>query len=190
MRVGMWSVGLAAATAAIAVGPWPGSADRGAEEGMRLEISISERQLYEFIDGELENTFDVSVGRAGFETPTGDFRIHRIDWNPDWVPPDSDWAEGYDPKPPGHPDNPMGRVRMVYRAPYSIHGTEVLESLGHARSHGSVRMANDDIISLARRVMEHGGVERSDGWYDEVLANPDRMYEVEIENPVRLINYE
>jgi lipoprotein-anchoring transpeptidase ErfK/SrfK len=168
----------------------PSARAQAAEDGMRLEISLSERQLFEFIDGELVNTFDVSVGQPGHETPTGTFRIHRIDWNPDWVPPASEWAEGYDRKPPGHPENPMGRVRMVYRAPYSIHGTDALESLGRARSHGSVRMANEDIISLARRVMEYGGIERSDGWYEEVIGNPTRMYEVELASPIRLINYE
>jgi lipoprotein-anchoring transpeptidase ErfK/SrfK len=180
--------GFVAALAAVLILPWAGMGS--SESGMRLEISISERKLYEYVDGELRNTFDIAVGKEDHETPTGSFRIHRIDWNPDWVPPDSEWAEGHDPTPPGDPDNPMGRVRMVYRAPYSIHGTEALESLGHAQSHGSVRMANDDIISLARRVMEHGGISRSDAWFDEVLANPGRMYAVELETPVPLENRE
>jgi lipoprotein-anchoring transpeptidase ErfK/SrfK len=180
---------VAAAVVALVTTAFLVVAQRG-DAGMSLEISLSERQLYEFIDGELVNVFDVSVGKAGHETITGDFRIHRIDWNPDWVPPDSEWAEDEDPTPPGHPDNPMGRVRMVYQAPYSIHGTEVLSSLGRAESHGSVRMANEDIIALARRVMQYGGVERSEEWYDEVLSNPETMYEVDLPNPVRLINYE
>jgi lipoprotein-anchoring transpeptidase ErfK/SrfK len=166
------------------------AAPRSDLEPLRLEVSLSERHLYEFADGELVNVFDISVGKAGHETPTGTFRIHRIDWNPDWTPPDSEWAEGHDPTPPGHEDNPMGRVRMVYQAPYSIHGTEVLESLGEAQSHGSIRMGNDDIIELAKRVMAAGGAERSAGWYEEVLGNPTRMYSVELSDPVRLITTE
>jgi hypothetical protein len=84
----------------------------------------------------------------------------------------------------------MGRVRMVYRAPYSIHGTEVLESLGQAASHGSIRMANDDIMELARRVMDAGGAPRSEEWFQEVIADPTEMRQVSLADPVPIINYE
>jgi hypothetical protein len=153
---------------------------------LRLEISLSERELYEFREGELVNTFPVAVGQPGHETPPGDYTIHRIDWNPDWTPPDSPWAAGREYKPPGHPGNPMGRVRMAFAEPYTIHGTEVYESLGRAASHGSVRMGNDAIIELAPRVQAAGGEDRAAGWYDEVLATPTEMVEVPLPDAVPL----
>ncbi len=159
-----------------------------ADQAMRLEISLSERELYEYVGDELVNTYPVAVGQPGHETPTGQWGIHQVDWNPDWIPPDSDWAEGEEYRPPGHPENPMGRVRMIYRPPYSIHGTDDLESLGRAASHGSLRMANDDIMDLARRVMEHGGASRSEEWFQEVKADPTDMREVLLPNPVPLVN--
>jgi lipoprotein-anchoring transpeptidase ErfK/SrfK len=157
-----------------------------ASGSLRLEIDQNARELYLYEAGERTRTYPVAIGQPTHPTPVGEFTIHQIDWNPDWTPPDSEWAEGESYTPPGHPDNPMGRVRMIYRRPYSIHGTEALQSLGRAASHGSVRMANDDIIVLARLVMEAGGVQRSDAWYDEVVGNPRRMYEVELPNPVPL----
>jgi lipoprotein-anchoring transpeptidase ErfK/SrfK len=189
--------GLPAPDAAAAAPPPPGlpapdasaSADPPpARQQMRLEISLGARELYEYLDDELVRTYPVAVGQPGHETPTGSWGIHQVDWNPDWTPPDSEWAESADYTPPGHPDNPMGRVRLIYRAPYSIHGTEELESLGRAASRGSVRMANDDIIELARRVMEHGGVARPEVWFEDVLADPTEMREVPLPNPVPLTN--
>jgi lipoprotein-anchoring transpeptidase ErfK/SrfK len=161
-----------------------------AAPSMRIEVNIGARELYEYRDGERVNTFPIAVGQPQYPTPTGEWGIHRVDWNPDWTPPDSDWAEGAEYTPPGHPDNPMGRVRMVYRAPYSIHGTADLESLGRAASHGSIRMANDDIMDLARRVMEAGGASRPDAWFEEVIAEPTQMRQVSLPDPVPIINYE
>jgi lipoprotein-anchoring transpeptidase ErfK/SrfK len=187
-----WTIGMAMLVPLLGftilqpAGPEPASADTDAT---RLEISISERLLFEYVDDEVANIYPVAVGKTGHETPEGTFRIHRIDWNPDFTPPDSEWAEEYDYMEPGDPDNPMGRVRMVYQAPYSIHGTDALHSLGEAASHGSVRMGNDDIIELARRVMEYGGESRSEEWYQRVLDDPTTMHQVELSNPVLLVNY-
>lgn len=166
----------------------PSTAAAAAHQEMRLEISLSERELYVYLGDELVDTYPVAVGQPGHETPTGSWGVHQVDWNPDWTPPDSEWSADADYTPPGHPNNPMGRVRMIYQAPYSIHGTDDLESLGRAASHGSVRMANDDIIELARRVMEHGGASRPDEWFDAILASPTEMREVPLPDPVPLTN--
>lgn len=154
--------------------------------GIRLEISLSARELYVFEDGEIVDEHPVAVGQPGHETPTGAWVIYRVDWNPDWTPPDSPWAEDREPKPPGHPDNPMGRVRMVFDPPYTVHGTDILESLGHAASRGSVRMGNEDIIRLAPRVMEAGGEPRPEDWVQATLDKPTEMVQVYLPNPVRI----
>jgi len=171
------------ALAALVVGAMPAQAQ---EEGLRLEVVQSERKLHVHLDGRLIETNDVAVGQEEWPTPTGEFGIHQVDWNPDWTPPDSEWAQGREYKEPGHPDNPMGRVRMIYRAPYSLHGTDDLDSLGRAASHGSIRVANEVIAELARLVMEHGGAARDEAWFVEALDNPGEMREVALPEPVRL----
>jgi lipoprotein-anchoring transpeptidase ErfK/SrfK len=159
-----------------------------AADELYLVVSVSERVVRVFRGEEQIRSYPIAVGKEDHETPTGEFRIHQIDWNPDWTPPDSEWAEGFEPTEPGASDNPMGRVRMIYQRPYSLHGTENVESLGQAASHGSIRVANDDIIALARLVMEAGGESRSEGWFERVLGDPTTMHEVPLSDPVRLIN--
>jgi lipoprotein-anchoring transpeptidase ErfK/SrfK len=154
---------------------------------MCLAISISERELYEYHHGELVRVISVAVGQPDDPTPAGEYRIFQIDWNPDWTPPDSPWAAGAQYTPPGHPDNPMGRARLMFDPPYTIHGTDVYESLGRAASHGSVRMGNEDVIALARRVMEAGGAARPEEFYRQVVGDPGTMVSVEIPEPVPLL---
>lgn len=155
---------------------------------IRLVVDISERELYVFQNNDTLRTLPVAVGSSEYPTPTGDFEIHQIDWNPDWTPPESEWSEDEEYTPPGDPDNPMGRVRMVYQSPYSIHGTDELESLGKAVSHGSIRVANEEAIELAKLMMEAGGAERPEAWYERVLANPTEMETVELPEPIPLTN--
>ncbi|CAN5656737.1 hypothetical protein BH23GEM7_BH23GEM7_38080 [soil metagenome] len=157
---------------------------------LRLELSQSERELYVYIDGERVATHPVAVGQPEYPTPTGQYGIHRVDWNSDWTPPDSDWSADREHKEPGDPDNPMGRARILYKGSYSIHGTDVIESLGEAASHGSIRVANEVAMELARLIMEYGGAARSESWYEEARVNPTEMRQVSIPDPVPLVIYE
>jgi lipoprotein-anchoring transpeptidase ErfK/SrfK len=154
---------------------------------LRLEISRSARELHIYIGGERVRTVAVAVGQPGHETPTGEFTIHQVDWNPDWTPPDSDWAADNEPKAPGEAGNPMGRARLIYQAPYSLHGTDALDSLGRRASHGSVRVANEDIIGIARLVQEHGGERREEEWYRNAVDSPTEMFEVSLREPIPLV---
>ena len=96
--------------------------------------------------------------------------MKRSVWNPAWKPPDSKWARGKTAKPPGHPDNPMKRVKMFFKEPdYYIHGTGDEDSLGKAESHGCIRMSEEDVTQLAQLVMEHGGKPMPEPWYRRIL---------------------
>jgi lipoprotein-anchoring transpeptidase ErfK/SrfK len=99
------------------------------------------------------------VGTRKHPTPTGRFRTGRIDWNPRWVPPPSEWARKFKPRAPGDPRNPMQGVKIYFREPwYFIHGTNDPGSIGTAASHGCIRMRTKDAKSLARRISKHGSV--------------------------------
>ena len=137
-----------------------------------LEVDVSEKQLRAYEDGQVVETFDIAVGKEEKPTPTGQFAIKKIIWNPAWHPPDEKWARGKTAKAPGHPDNPMKRVKMFFREPdYYIHGTDDLDSLGSQASHGCVRMAPDDVTKLAQTVMDHGGQPRPLPWYRRVFRS-------------------
>jgi lipoprotein-anchoring transpeptidase ErfK/SrfK len=148
------------------------------ESGLEIEASLSEREMYVYRNGERIRTYSIAIGQPDHPTPTGDFSVHQIDWNPDWTPPDSEWSEDEEYTPPGHPDNPMGRARIIFDRPYTIHGTDDVDSLGEAASHGSIRMSNPDVIELATIIMEAAGEARPESWYDEVLENEGEMVEI------------
>ena len=158
------------------------------DEEIGVLIDISKRELYIYRDGDRRETFAITVGQDTHPTPEGEYKIFQIDWNPDWTPPESEWSEDEEYTPPGDPDNPMGRVRILYDPPYSIHGTEETETLGKDVSHGSVRMENEDIIALAKILMEAGGVEKSEEWYEDVIDNPNEMVQIELSEPIPLTN--
>src|SRR5437868_486354 len=102
-------------------------------QNISLALSISKRQLYVMRGDEIVRSYPVAVGQAKYPTPVGSFNVHRIDWNPEWnPPPESDWTKDKFYTPPGDPANPMGRVRIVYRMPYTIHGAKEISSLGKA----------------------------------------------------------
>ena len=55
----------------------------------------------------LVRTFRVATGQAIYPTPSGLFSIVDMQENPWWYPPNSSWAKGLKPVPPG-PGNPLG----------------------------------------------------------------------------------
>ncbi|HVG22755.1 MAG TPA: L,D-transpeptidase [Thermoanaerobaculia bacterium] len=137
---------------------------------LRLQVDLSERELQVVANEEVIESFAVSVGTDKYPTPEGEFTIRKVIWNPAWKPPDSKWARGKTAKPPGHPDNPMKRVKMFFKEPdYYIHGTGDEESLGKAESHGCIRMSPEEVTRLAQLVMEHGGKPMPEPWYRKVF---------------------
>jgi lipoprotein-anchoring transpeptidase ErfK/SrfK len=152
---------------------------------VRLEVDISERVLYVHHNGEVMNTFPVAVGEPGHPTPTGDFNIDRLIWDPSWVPPNAEWAEDREKKDPADPDNPMEAAKLFFKYPdYYIHGTDATHTLGEAESHGCVRMRPADVEQLAKFVQEHGGEHRSDAWYERVMSREEPKVEISLSDPV------
>jgi lipoprotein-anchoring transpeptidase ErfK/SrfK len=137
---------------------------------LRLEVSLSARELVAYVDGEEAERFSVAIGKDSYPTPEGNFVIRKVIWNPSWHPPASKWARGKSPKPPGHPENPMKVVKMFFKEPdYYIHGTAADDSLGKAESHGCIRMSEEDVTRLGQLVMEHGGKPMPEPWYKRVF---------------------
>jgi lipoprotein-anchoring transpeptidase ErfK/SrfK len=98
--------------------------------------------LYHF--DRLRRLFRVATGQSVYPTPLGRFQI-QVKWrNPWWYPPNSRWARGQKPIPPG-PNNPLGTRWMGLSAPgVGIHGTPNPASIGYSVSHGCIRMYISD----------------------------------------------
>jgi lipoprotein-anchoring transpeptidase ErfK/SrfK len=137
---------------------WSGALSTTADAPMRLEVSLSARELRVIEHGSTVVTYGVAVGRRSHPTPTGSFTTGDIDWNPSWTPPPTDWARDKKYQPPGAAANPMQAVKIYFQAPYYfIHGTNNPDSIGEAASHGCLRMVPEDASALARRIERAGG---------------------------------
>jgi lipoprotein-anchoring transpeptidase ErfK/SrfK len=152
---------------------------------LRLEVNVAQRELYVYRNDQRIATHPVAVGTSEWPTRTGEWTIGQVVFNPRWTPPqEEEWAKDEEVKEPGDPENPLGVAQLVYDAPRSIHGTNEPESLGKAESHGSIRIANEVARELARMVMESGGAQRDDAFFQQVRTNRRERVEVAIPNPV------
>jgi lipoprotein-anchoring transpeptidase ErfK/SrfK len=97
----------------------------------------------------LAKTYPIAVGQAGLETPSGLYRIDDKQVDPSWHVPNSPWAGSLAGRiiPPG-PSDPIKSRWLGFWNGAGIHGTEETWSIGHAASHGCIRMSIPDVIEL------------------------------------------
>lgn len=161
-------------------------ADEAAVSPLSLEVVLSEKMLHVRLGEQLIRSYPVAIGAIGHPTPEGQFLIEEIIWNPWWYPPESEWAEGLSPTPPGTRSNPMRVAKIPFHSPYYyIHGTDQVKSLGTMASHGCIRVSEATAGELGRLVMQWGGLERSEGWYRQ-LAREQKERKLELVTPVRM----
>jgi len=98
--------------------------------------------------------YGVGVGREGF-TWSGAERVTRmLEW-PDWTPPEEMIArQPYLPRfMAGGETNPLGaRAFYLGNTVYRIHGTNQPSTIGTFVSSGCIRLTNEDVMDLYRRV--------------------------------------
>jgi lipoprotein-anchoring transpeptidase ErfK/SrfK len=158
------------------------------EAPLVLKANVSARMLVVQRGDSTLRTYAVAVGQETYPTPTGSFTIRKIVWNPSWrPPPGADWAKGKKAKAPGDPGNPMKVVKIFFREPdYYIHGTDDVESLGSAASHGCLRMDPEEVADLAKLIMEHGGQPREENWFWRIIHSRREEKVVYLNNPIAL----
>jgi lipoprotein-anchoring transpeptidase ErfK/SrfK len=119
-------------------------------QDIRLVLRLKERRVYIYRKDQLQTSFPVAVGKAGWETPTGNFKVIQMIENPSWQHP---WTGEI--VPPG-PDNPLGSRWIGFwtdgKNVIGFHGTPNPESIGRPASHGCVRMYDRDVQALFKKV--------------------------------------
>jgi lipoprotein-anchoring transpeptidase ErfK/SrfK len=163
-------------------------ANRTLDGPLTLRADLSSRILTVMQGDTKIKTYSVAVGSERYPTPTGSYSIRRIVWNPSWhPPPGAAWAKGKSAKGPGDPGNPMKVVKIFFHEPdYYIHGTDAVESLGDAASHGCLRMDPDEVADLAKLIMDHGGQPRGENWFWRIIHSRREEKEVYLDNPISL----
>ena len=114
----------------------------------RILVRLSKFRMWLVRDGKRVFTAPIATGQPAYPTPTGQFEITDMAKNPSWIPPNSPWAKGLEAIPPGA-SNPLGTRWIGTSAPaIGFHATPQEWSVGHAASHGCMRMKRVDVERL------------------------------------------
>jgi lipoprotein-anchoring transpeptidase ErfK/SrfK len=89
-----------------------------------IAVDKNTQQMSVSVDGVPRYRWAVSTGRAGYGTPSGTYHPQRLEKT--W------FSKLYYNSPMPH--------SIFFHGGYAIHGTEDLRHLGHAASHGCVRL--------------------------------------------------
>ncbi len=120
--------------------------------GPVIVIHRGSNRLYLYKGMRFQRVFGVATGQSIYPTPLGRWSV-VVKWrDPWWYPPNSSWAKGEKPIPPG-PGNPLGTRWMGLSASgVGIHGTPDDASIGYSASHGCIRMHISDAEWLFNHV--------------------------------------
>ncbi|MBD2098377.1 L,D-transpeptidase [Trichocoleus sp. FACHB-591] len=134
-----------------ALTPSPIPANPSVEQPIRLEISRSKRRVTLYQGDVAVKSYAIAVGKPGWETPLGTWRVRQKLRNPIWIHPFTGEAvKG------GDPENPLGRHWIGFwtngKNWIGFHGTPNPKSVGQAASHGCVRMYNQDVEEIFQKV--------------------------------------
>ena len=112
----------------------------------KLVLNLKERRVYAYNEDKVLMSYPVAVGKKGWETPTGNFKVTQMIKDPVWQNP---WNGKI---VPSGPKGPIGERWIGFwsdgKNTIGFHGTPTLKSLGTAASHGCVRMRNEDVKVL------------------------------------------
>lgn len=153
-------------------------------QGRHLVLNLPQARLFVYQDGQLQKIYPVAVGKMLTQTPTGSFDITGIYKAPAWHVPKSIQEEmKRNGKPvqtvvPPGPDNPLGPVFVRFgesKLGLGFHGTNAPGSVPGFRSHGCVRLKNNDALELAGTVARGDAVTVA---YQTILLNQDEAGEL------------
>jgi len=113
-------------------------------------VDLSDRRAYVYNSDVVIASYPIAVGKKGWETPTGNFRVMYMQHDPIWRHPITDQV--FEPGP----NSPLGERWIGFwsdgRNQIGFHGTPDIEVLGTAISHGCLRMRNPDVRLLYEQV--------------------------------------
>jgi L,D-transpeptidase ErfK/SrfK len=153
----------------------------GPREGVIVNLPAMRLWWFSPPDGEGRQTVvthPIGIGKLGWSTPLGKFKVISSAKDPTWYPPASvrrAHAEAGNPLPasvPPGPDNPLGRHAVRLDNPvYLLHGTNRPAGIGMRVSHGCIQLYPEDIALLFDRLPPGTPVRMVDqpwlaGWLD------------------------
>jgi hypothetical protein len=121
------------------------------EPAMRVEVHLQQRQVILFRGTIAVKRYEIGIGRPGWETPTGTFRVLQMKRNPIWINPFTNEAV-----PGNDPRNPLRGYWIGFWTDgnnwVGFHGTLDPNTIGKAASHGCLHMHTADLQDLFSRI--------------------------------------
>jgi lipoprotein-anchoring transpeptidase ErfK/SrfK len=136
-------------------GSTPG--ESAAPRNVSIKIDTKTNRLGVFEAEKLIAAYPVTVGSAQNVSPIGDWKVRGIAKSPRFrydkkMLEHGERSGNFYMLPPG-PRNPVGVMWIALnKKGIGIHGTDDPRSIGHAVSHGCIRLANWDVVRLATKI--------------------------------------
>ncbi|OSO94376.1 L,D-transpeptidase [Cylindrospermopsis raciborskii CENA303] len=113
-------------------------------------VDLSDRRVYVYLYDQVVASYPIAVGKKGWETPTGTFKVIHKEHHPIWKHPITGkiFEAGT--------DSPLGDRWIGFwsdgKNEIGFHGTPNKDLIGGAVSHGCLRMRNSDVRMLYEQV--------------------------------------
>jgi lipoprotein-anchoring transpeptidase ErfK/SrfK len=125
--------------------------------GKKILVSLKKRKIWLYNNMKVEKTYRCAIGMPRYPTPRGTFYIGRKVKNPSWTNGGASWAANMPSYIGPGPSNPLGtRALYIYKkgrdTGIRFHGTTKVSSIGHAASHGCMRMTRKSVENFYKRV--------------------------------------
>ncbi|MFN5969904.1 MAG: L,D-transpeptidase [Microcystis sp.] len=116
----------------------------------RLLLNLKKRRVFVYQGQKIIASYPVAIGRRGWETPTGEFRVIQMVREPVWEHPFTGQLV------PSGKNNPLGARWLGFWTDgenfIGFHGTPPENLIGRTVCHGCVRMRDRDIKALFEKV--------------------------------------
>jgi lipoprotein-anchoring transpeptidase ErfK/SrfK len=131
--------------------------DSEAPRNVSVKVDTKTNMLGVFENGKLIAAYPVAIGSAHNASPIGDWKVRGIAKLPKFrydkeMLEHGERSGNFYMLQPG-PRNPVGVMWIALnKKGIGIHGTDDPRSIGHAVSHGCIRLANWDVVRLATKI--------------------------------------
>lgn len=148
---------------------------------IRITINIPAFQTTLWQSGKEVRIYEIGIGRKEFQLPSGLRYARQIIFNPDWIPPDSEWVYEHDVEPgerveADDPRNPLGKIKIpIGGGGILIHQAFKASDIGHLVSHGCVRVRLDELYELIDRIISARSLPGSREQIERAKKSKDRF---------------
>nr|WP_260447030.1 L,D-transpeptidase [Nostoc sp. 2RC] len=116
----------------------------------KVVVDLSDHRTYVYVGDDVIASYPIAIGKKGWETPTGSFKVMHMRHFPVWRHPIT--GKVFE----AGTNSPLGDRWIGFwsdgRNEIGFHGTPDVDLLGTAVSHGCLRMRNSDVRLLYEQV--------------------------------------